>query len=484
MKYQTAGNGKAEKKALGMKIAITLVSAFVLAVLIKLSDYLGGGSARDFFTPKVFTDIAIITALMLGLLATLIAYAYFTKRELFKEKKLFPIIYISLILTYFLCLVFGLLVNLYVVPLMLSGLLVAGLVDRKVGIAVNLLMSQVFFLTYMLVSGGGNIFESASALITSMVAGIFMIAFMDRAETRLKFIGLGLGVGLATAVIPILLNLINAYASIEEALMYGLWSFLSSILAVGLYMLILPVMEYVFKVNTDFRLAEITSLQFPLLKRLAKEAPGTFNHSLVVGNLSELCAAAIGENPQLAKAASYYHDVGKIKNPEYFFENQKGYNPHDDLIPEVSVKMITSHTGDGYNMIKKHRLPDIIADVAREHHGTTPANFFLNKAQSLTEDGIEKSEFSYPDPLPSSKVAAIVMIVDTVEAATRAMSGKITNPKEFREIIHKLIKQKTDLNQFSNCDITFKDLQIIEDTLVDAVPNMYHARIQYAKTDK
>lgn len=477
----TAGdkNKRQLQKEFIFKILLSLAASFILATLIKLSDPGKFDSVADFFTAKVFTDIAIITAIMSLLLATLLSYTFFIRKDLLRDKKVFPIIFISFIVSYLLCLLFGLLINLYVVPLMLSALLVAAMVDRRTGIITNVLMSQAFFVTYVIISGGVDIVESAGALITSMVAGIFMITYLDRAGTRLKFISLGAAIGLVTAVIPILINLLSPGKRPSDTLIFGLWSFLSSILSIALYMIVLPIMEYAFKVNSIFRIAEISSFEFPLLKKLAKEAPGTFNHCLVVGNLAELCAAAIGESPQLAKAAAYYHDVGKIKNPEYFVENQKGYNPHDDLIPEVSVKMITSHTGDGYKLIKKYHLPDIIADVAKEHHGTTPVNYFLYKAQNLTESGLNRREFSYPDPLPSSKISAIIMIADTVEAATRAMSDKMTDAKEFRETIHKLIKEKSDLNQFSDCDITFKDLQIIEDTLVEAVPNMYHARIQY-----
>lgn len=237
-------------------------------------------------------------------------------------------------------------------------------------------------------------------------------------------------------------------------------------------------MEYAFRVNTVFIMSELCSLETPLLKRLVQEAPGTFNHSLVVGNLAELCADAIGEDTQLAKAAAYYHDIGKIENPEYFVENQKGVNPHDDIIPEVSVYMIVNHVTAGREILKKARVPDIIADIAAEHHGTTPVNYFLYKAQSYTEEELDKIEYSYPGPKPKSKIAAIIMIADTVEAASRAR-GNFDDMDEFRKFVRKLIKSKADADQFSDCPITFEDLKKIEDVLVEAVPSLYHARIKY-----
>ena len=139
--------------------------------------------------------------------------------------------------------------------------------------------------------------------------------------------------------------------------------------------------------------------------------------------------------------------------------------------------MITAHTRHGAEMIRKARLPDILASVALEHHGTTPVQYFLYKAQNVTEDTLDRTEFSYPGPKPSSKIAAIIMIVDTVEAATRAMGGPTED--DFRGFVRKLIKSKADLGQFSDCDITYKDLQLIEDVLVAVLPSMYHSRIQY-----
>ena len=140
--------------------------------------------------------------------------------------------------------------------------------------------------------------------------------------------------------------------------------------------------------------------------------------------------------------------------------------------------MIISHVNASCELIKEAKLPEILADVAREHHGTTPVNYFLYKAQTYTEDDLDKIEFSYPGPKPQSKIAAIIMIVDTVEAASRAIQG-LSSPDKFRAFIHKLIKEKADHGQFEECGITFKDLKTIEDTLVKILPSMYHARIQY-----
>ncbi|MDD3946797.1 MAG: HDIG domain-containing protein [Clostridia bacterium] len=497
MKQTKADHPKAGQKNLLQKSAsnrkinakrgafIAMIS-IILAVIIRLSRFDELGSAKEFFSGASLLQMFLVSCIMAVLFSTILVYTLFVHKGNVLSRKFLPVLAVSAAITFISGLVFGQLVNIYIVPLMLSSLLVATLIDKRVGIITSILLSQAFFLTYILVFGFESVIESSASVITSIVASIFMIAYLEKENTRFKFIALGALVGLLSSVIPFLVSLVATGTNFDivNALFSSLWAFLAAILSVALYMVILPVFEVVFKLNTTFRISEISSVESPLLRRLSKEAPGTFNHSLVVGNLAELCADAIGEDAQLAKAAAYYHDVGKLEHPECFIENQKGYNPHDDLIPEVSVSMITNHTQAGNKLIKKAGLPDIIADVAHEHHGTTPVNYFLYKAQTFTEDDLDKQEFSYNDPKPSSKISAIIMIVDTVEAATRARG--YTNEKEFKNLIHDLIKDKLDLGQFSECAITFKDLQIIEDTLVEAIPNMYHARIDYGKpnTDK
>ena len=452
--------------------------SFLLGIIIRLSKIDDFSSVNDFFTGKVWIQILVLSGLIATVLSTLYFYSIYVRRDLRKDKKLIPVLSVSIIITFALSLIFTIFISVYIAPLVLASLLVATLLDKRIGLVTTVLTSQAFFLAYIVVFGETEVVDTAAAVITSMISAIFLVCNMDRSGNRFKFTGIALLVGLCTALIPVLINLITDKTNVVDMLMSGLWSFLSVVLSIGLYMIVLPMMEYVFKINTVFRISELCSLENPLLKRLAEEAPGTFNHSIAVGNLAELCADAIGESPQLAKACAYYHDVGKLKNAEYFIENQKGYNPHDDLIPEVSVSMIVSHVNASCELIKEARLPDMIADVAREHHGTTPVNYFLYKAQTYTEDDLDKIEFSYPGPKPQSKIAAILMIVDTVEAASRAIQG-LSSPDKFRAFIHKLIKEKSDHGQFEECGITFKDLKTIEDTLVRVLPSMYHARIQY-----
>ena len=459
----------------GASLFLTFI--MVLARAIEFSQF-------SLFTEwQTYLTIIVLAVLTTIIMSTLFVYSMYIKDDTSNANKILPIMTFAIVITYMLAIVFGRLINIYVVPLTLLSLLIASLIDKRVGIATNVLISQAFFLSYVFIYGTDMTIEATSALITSIVSACFLIIYVDKARTRVSYIIAGIIVAVCTSVIPILINVITKTSDVYTILMSGVWSFVSVILSVALYMLILPIMEVIYRVDTPFRLSELSSLDSPLLKRLAKEAPGTFSHSMSVAALSELCADAIGESSQLARACAYYHDVGKLKDPEYFIENQTGYNPHDDVIPEVSVSMIVSHVTAGYEMIKAAHLPDVIADVAIEHHGTTPVNYFLYKAQNYTEEDVNATEFSYPGPKPKSKISAIIMIVDTVEAATRA-NRNTDDPEKFREFVHKLIKSKMDAEQFTECDISFGDLAKIEDVLVRVIPSMHHERIKYDNKKK
>ena len=211
--------------------------------------------------------------------------------------------------------------------------------------------------------------------------------------------------------------------------------------------------------------------------RLKQEAPGTFNHSLIVAQLSETCAVAIGENAELARAAAYYHDIGKLKQPDCFTENQTGYNVHDELTPELSADIIRSHAKDGYELLKAARFPKLIADVAREHHGTLPIKYFYNKAMKLSGGDADVADYSYLGPTPQSKIAAIVMISDASEAATRALRDR--SPASVERTVRSIIEERMDLDQFAECDITIRELTIIKQTLVEALSGVHHHRVEY-----
>ena len=226
-----------------------------------------------------------------------------------------------------------------------------------------------------------------------------------------------------------------------------------------------------------FRLRELTSSDAKILQKLKEEAPGTYNHSVMVAQLAEASAAAIGENVDYARAAALYHDVGKLHFPEHFTENQGDYNLHDELAPELSADIIRSHAKDGYTLIRTNHLPEFLADVAVQHHGTLPIRYFYAKALKMTDAELNIDDFSYLGPKPQTKIAAIIMIADASEAAVRA--GGSRKPEDADKAISMVIEERMNLEQFSECDITMSDLTKIRQALVNTLTGVYHHRIKY-----
>ncbi|MCI5791611.1 MAG: HDIG domain-containing protein [Clostridiales bacterium] len=475
-------NGKPRGKFVAGIIVILLYS---LALPFFLGVVYAGINGVSF--GKTFSDVYryfVLAGVMFAILFTVESYIFFRRKDLTGDGKQLGVILISLTLCYLFAIIFGNFISLFSMPLLLFGLIIALLVDKRLALFSNIMFSIAFFLCYITVEPAIPVLQCISAILTQAVTSSLMISIMSKSYTRMTFIKNALLVGaFMAAPVAILTGLLQQGYEWMDILMGGVWAFISVLLGVALFMIVLPVIEDAFGMYSDFKLEEICSPDAKLMKRLAKEAPGTYNHSLAVGNLAEICAIKIGENPALAKAGAYYHDVGKLKNPLCFTENQNGYNPHDDFIPEVSVYMITDHVTYGAELIKKYKLPTALADIAKEHHGTTPVQYFLNKAKSITDEQLAREQFCYHGPKPQTKISGLIMIVDTVEAATRAM-GADADSEKLREFIHKLIDSKVSTGQFTECPFTFKDLQDIEDTLVATLPSLYHQRIKYVKDKK
>ncbi len=373
--------------------------------------------------------------------------------------------------------------SVYVMPIALATLIILELIDRRTALASTAVLCLLLLVSYVFTNQTSADAYALDLVITSIIANAFgavsMCYFVNKHFTRLKFLLVALAS--AAVVIPLVIACTITEGNFTMDILFNtLWAYGSQIASVFVFMPLVAIFEGVFNIADDFRLNELTNLDHPLLKRLASEAPGTFNHSLVVGNLSEACAEAIGENPHLARCAAYYHDIGKLKAPIYFSENQSTYNPHDELIPEVSVSMITSHTLFGEILAKQYHLPPEIVAICREHHGTAPVGYFYRKALSLTEEGdLASTNYAYSGPKPQTKVSAIVMIADTVEAACRAYMPD--NKDEFVARISKLIDEKLNLGQFDECPITMNDLSVIKNTIVEVLPSIHHSRVSYEK---
>ncbi len=244
---------------------------------------------------------------------------------------------------------------------------------------------------------------------------------------------------------------------------------------------LIPIFEKLFGFISDISLVELGDVNKPVLKELQLEAPGTFQHSLQVGNLAEAAANEIGANGLLVKTAALYHDIGKLKDPIFFIENQNAdFNPHDDLEPEESAEIIINHVIDGIEMAKKEGLPDELIDFIRTHHGTSKVEYFYKKFAEKTSEEIafkKAEDFTYPGPLPYSKETAILMIADTVEAASRSLRNPTS--EDINDLVDRLVKDKMDKGQFLNCDLTFKEINLVKRVFKKMLKSIHHIRVSY-----
>jgi hypothetical protein len=235
--------------------------------------------------------------------------------------------------------------------------------------------------------------------------------------------------------------------------------------------------EKVFGMVSDMSLLELSDTNSKLLKKMSNTAPGTFHHSLNVANLAEAAANEIGANAMLVRVGALYHDIGKMKNPTYFTENQTtSVNPHNDLEPQESANVIIDHVLDGIEIAKKNKLPDRIIDFIRTHHGTSSVYYFYMQEKKTNEDA-DVSDFSYPGPIPFSKETAILMMSDSVEAASKSLKEPTSTLID--NFVEKIINKQMDEGQFLNANITFKEIQTIKKVLKRKLNNIYHLRIEY-----
>ncbi|MGO5065860.1 MULTISPECIES: HD family phosphohydrolase [unclassified Clostridium] len=262
----------------------------------------------------------------------------------------------------------------------------------------------------------------------------------------------------------------------KKALFTLIGGVLSAILTIGL----LPLFENLFGIVTTIKLLELSNPNNPLLKKLLVEAPGTYHHSILVGNLAEVAAEVVNGNPVLARVSAYYHDIGKTKRPYFFKENQIGKeNPHDKISPNLSTLIITSHVKDGLELAKEYKIPKVIQDIIQQHHGTSLVKYFYITMKNNSErpEDINEEDFRYPGPIPKSKEAAIIMLADGVEAAVRSINEPTKGRIE--EMVNKIIKERLDEGQLDECDLTLKEIGLIREAFLKVLVSIYHQRIEY-----
>ncbi|MBU1079601.1 MAG: HDIG domain-containing protein, partial [Spirochaetes bacterium] len=263
------------------------------------------------------------------------------------------------------------------------------------------------------------------------------------------------------------------------ALGTGFWSSINGFLCGVLALSFLPVLEHALNAPTVFRLQELSDLNAPALKRLLSVAPGTYSHSVTVAHLAESACREIGADALLARVGAYYHDIGKIEKPEYFIENQSGYNKHDDINPRLSATVLRGHVKFGLERAEALRLPDSVKAIIAEHHGTSLISYFFAQAQKEAVD-TNSEEYRYPGPLPASKEAAVVMLADCVEAASRTLKRPTLGKLE--QFVKELVMERYENGQLVKSALTFNDLELIKNSFVRVLSGHFHSRIEYPKS--
>ncbi len=414
-------------------------------------------------------------------------YFFFENREMLINGKKIALLFTVLDAYLVMACLIGYRINIYARPVAFVALLVYILMGRKEAIFMNVMTGLLIFVidAFAMPETEVPIKECCSSLLISFTAGMFAVFFASKARSRLHMVGIGLAIVIPINLIILLLEVPtfvgeevvgepSPFDTVLTEMGFGLFG---GVMSAVIFLALLPVFEWAFNCLTSFRLRELTSSDSRILKKLKAEAPGTYNHSMMVAQLAEASAAAIGEDVDFARAAALYHDVGKLHYPEHFTENQGEYNLHDELTPELSADIIRSHARDGYTLIRNHHLPSFLADVALEHHGTMPIRYFYAKALKMTDGELNIEDFSYAGPRPQSKIAAIIMICDASEAAVRAVNAR--TPEETEKAIRAVIEERMDLEQFAECDITMADLTKIRLALVNCLTGVYHHRIKY-----
>ena len=357
----------------------------------------------------------------------------------------------------------------YLIPITMGALLCTILFGMRVSVFVSLFVG-----IYFAVAVGFNHYLFLYTFLNSVVA-----AFLNyRIRYRWQFFKAIPPMTLVSVVIIAVWQMVGWRFGVTFLVNIAC-AFAGIVASVFMAMVLSPFFERVFDITTDMTLIELSDMNHPILKKLSIQASGTYNHSVLVGNLAESAAQAVGANALLARVASYYHDIGKIDKPDYFVENCLGdRSRHNKLSPTMSALVICSHVKEGVELAKKHKLPKVIQDIIMQHHGDSPVSFFYEKALELDpHKQVQEKDFRYPGPIPQTREAAIIMLADSVEAASRSLST--SSPKLLRELVKKIIRDKFLAAQLDGCNLTLRDLNDITEGFMPILQGIFHSRIEY-----
>ncbi len=342
-----------------------------------------------------------------------------------------------------------------------------------------------------------------SFFIISLLSGLLAVVVTLELRRRSRFLRAGVYVGVATLILALFFRKIDIFSlhcsdtSSWVLLLAQSMAILASALSTSIIVSgLLPLLEYLFGFTTNISWLEMADLNHPLLRRLSMEAPGTYQHSLAMATLAEAAAQAIHANPAICRVGAYFHDIGKLVKPEYFIENRRSdEDPHQELTPTMSALIIAAHVKEGVDLALKSKLHPRIIDIIRQHHGTTVIDYFFQRARQQEEDrrtggkimnirledipAVSMDQFRYPGPKPQTKEAAIIGLADAAESATRSLERP--TPQRIDDLVHTLLKERLEDNQYDECPITIGELHKIADRLVSTLLGMFHTRIAYKR---
>jgi hypothetical protein len=445
-----------------------IISAATFSILESLrTSYEKSRGENSKFILVVWGRVLLIMVLLL----TLYLFLLNIRRKLMRSKRDISFILITLSLMIVLC---SLVIkwgtfDIYIVPFTILALIIRTFLDTRVAIFVNTIATLIV---------GFIVPNGYEFVLLQIPAGSIAVISLSKMQKREQLLLTALLLFASYSAIFI------GFSLIQEANLNAIewvkikYFAINAVLTLITYLLVY-ILEKPFGFVSDVTLIELTFTNQKLLKRLSLEAPGTFHHSLQVANLSEMAISKIGGNSLLVRAGAMYHDIGKIANSNYFVENQTiGTNPHDNLCNEDSAAIIISHIENGVELARKHKIPEPIIDFIRTHHGTTKTGYFYNKSRIDSGDKeIDEKKYSYTGPLPATRETAVVMLADSIEAASRSLAVK--NPGNIRTMVENIIRQKVEMGQLEYAPLTFRDIRILKDLFQEKLMNIYHVRMNY-----
>jgi putative nucleotidyltransferase with HDIG domain len=444
---------------------VTLAKYQILESLKK--EYQDRASDNSNFRLILLGQVILVSVSML----VLILFLYVFRKEIFEDTKKIVLILLTIILMVFvtsLTMKFGE-GYIYIILLCIVPIIISVFFDTRVAL-------YVFIITIILI--GFLVPNSFQFVFTQLIVGIITIFSIINLTRRSQFLVTSLIIFVSYSVIYTGLNLLQQ-GNFDEIRLINYAMFGGSALLILLSYPIIYLFEKLFGLVTDVTLLELSDTNSKLLRKLSMKAPGTFQHSLQVANLAEECIQIIGGNALLTRTGALYHDIGKMDNPRYFIENQlTGVNPHDELTYEESASIIIEHVTKGIEEAKKNNIPDQIIDFIRTHHGTRKVDYFyIMQKRENPDETIDERLFSYPGHVPFSKETSVVMMADSVEAASRSL--KVVDEKSISTLVDKIIDKQVESGQFSNSNITLRDITQIRKILKRKLMNIYHLRIEY-----